>query len=274
MKRTALFMIVFFSFVLSVLVPKICAVSVMVEDLPSAVSVNPFSVTVLVNGANSGLNYLRVDLFKDGTSNYFGETYNGSDWYTGSVGTSYFPIDILSSDATVSATVQAQIGAPSIMDYPGPGMYKLRIRRYTSSSNYSYSEPYDVTIDVPTPSPSPTLTPTTTNTPTQIPASTKTPSPTQSNPVVTPTKTLTPTKISTPTPIVIVSDEPNNFTEGTTGGVVLGDSQDAPLVEKYASPSSNTRLKPLIISSLIVAIGLALLSGVVAWNLRHSIMDT
>jgi hypothetical protein len=222
------------------------AVSVAVTEMPSSISVNPFSVTVSVLGANSGRNYLRVDLFRDGTSNYFGETNNGSEWYFGSTGTSYFPIDIVSSIATATATVQAQIGEPSVTDYAGSGAYKLRIRRYTSASSYSASSAYDITIDVPTPTS--TNAPTSTNTPTQTPKPTVTPT-------LTPTKILaTNTPVLTSTPPTSVS--PTGITE------VLGFS------EVQATLSGVLSIKPYIISLLFVSTGLAILSGVFIWQKR------
>ena len=63
-------------------------------------------------------NYLRVDLFKDGSFNYFGETFNGSDWYKGSDGKSYFPISIDSSKIA-TASVQTEVGSPSSRNFQG-----------------------------------------------------------------------------------------------------------------------------------------------------------
>src|SRR5258706_6771329 len=125
----------------------ILAVTVSVSNFPSSISSDMFNVDVLVTGAGNGTNYLRVDLYKDGTTNYFGETYNGSDWYSASTGTSYFPVQIQNSSG--SATVQAQLGNPTVTNYPGPGSYKLKIRRYTSSGSQSANDtqtPVDIQI--------------------------------------------------------------------------------------------------------------------------------
>jgi len=227
------------------------AVSVIITEKPTVISTSPFSITVSVYGANSGKNYLRVDLFKDGTSNYFGETHNGSEWYFGSVGTSYFPIDIVSSDSTASATFQAQIGEPTATEYSGPGSYKLRIRRYTSASSYSSSDAHDVTIDVPlsTPTPSPAPTPT------------KTPIPT-STPKVTATPTPIPTKIptATPTPHATISATP----------IVLGVT-DVPATE--SAIVSKKPLNPVIISLSLVGLGLGILSAALVWQKRNAILE-
>ena len=235
-------------------VPSVHAVSVDVSGIPQSISISPFSVTVSVTGANSGKNYLRIDLFKEGTSNYFGETYNGSEWYFGSVGTSYLPIDI-SASSTASAVVQAQVGEPSAAEYAGSGAYKLRIRRYTSASSYSTSATYDIAIDVPTPTPSftPIPTPTVTASPTKIP----TPSP-----IVTVTKTPTPSPTHMLTSTAVPTDE-TRFQAVTQQ--VLG-AVDSAETSRISSSSGLPTLKPIIISLLFVSSGLALLSGVFVWQ--------
>ncbi len=163
------------------------AVSISVNNVPSSVSSDPFSLDVSVLGASSGQNYLRVDLYKDGTNNYFGETYSGSNWYKGSDGTLYFPISITDSKTTASASIQARLGTPTSTEFPGSGTYKLKIRRYTSSGNPASSDeqtPIDVTINYqppasPTPAPkqatSATASTTTKSTATSIKISTPTP---------------------------------------------------------------------------------------------------
>lgn len=216
-KNKIIFFLVFLIFFISP--QKIFAVSVDVINIPNTISSASFSVNVSVYGAKAGKNYLRVDLFKEETFNYFGETFNENEWYFGSTGTSYFPIDIISSTSTASAVVQAQIGEPSKTDYLGPGAYKLRIRRYTSASSYSASDSYNVTIDIPTPSP--------TNAPTASPTKTPTPSPTPT-PKPIPTKTATSKPTITPTIKPKESDQPMNLisdikiNEETPIGMVAG----------------------------------------------------
>ncbi len=166
------------------------AVSLSVSDYPSVVDSNIFSVTVNVNGANDGVNYLRIDLYKEGTTNYFGETYNGSDWYSGSDGLKYFPINIINS--TASAALQGQVGNPSSTKYIGPGEYKLKIRRYTTSGSQSSNDTQNsisLQINYSTPSPEPTNTPTIQPTivPTSIPTNKET-----SKPLPTKSATLKP----------------------------------------------------------------------------------
>lgn len=168
---------------------KIFAVTVTVDSFPSNITSEIFDIGVTVLGANNGTNYLRIDLYKEGTNNYFGETYNGSDWYSGSTGTNYFPITI--QNASASATVQGQIGNPNSSAYLGPGAYKLKIRRYTSSGSLSSNDtqmPVDIQIIYQTPSPTPTAAPTE--------------GPQTSNPTATPIKTATPTATAQATPTI------------------------------------------------------------------------
>jgi len=199
--------------------PEVKAVTITINSFPATIdTADPYQVNASVSGAVNATNYLRIDLYKDGTTNYFGETYNGSDWYGGSDGKSYFPVQIL--NASASATITFQIGNPSNTNYPGPGSYKLKIRRYTSSGSASSNDsitPADVQINyifpTPTPTPSPTPTPTPTDPPTPVPTPTKTPTP-------TPTKTPTPTPIRTPTLMPSPTDSPISLVLGDE--VVLG----------------------------------------------------
>jgi hypothetical protein len=223
---------------------KVLAVTLDVSNIPATISASPFLVTISIFGANTGKNYLRVDLFKDGTINYFGETYNGNEWYLGSVGTSYFPVDIVSSNATATADVQAQIGAPSGTDYLGSGTYKLRVRRYTSTSSYSAGNPYDIYIDLPTPTPTETPQPTQTPTPTATPTSTptKTPSP-------TPTKTPTPTPTKKPNPAESPREESSSSSKSILG---IENTFSSPV----ASQSQDVKNKPAIFAFILIGAGI------------------
>ena len=167
------------------------AVSVDITSFPSTITDQEFSITASVSGNISGTNYLKADIFKENTQNYFGETYNGSSWYSGNDGLSYYPVII--SNGIGNATFKVKIGNPNSIDFPGSGSYKLRIRRYTSSNSYSIGDqtPVDVTINWTAPTSTPTVTP--------VPTSTQTPTP---SPLPTPS--------STPTPTVYVFGSQNN----------------------------------------------------------------
>ena len=106
------------------------------------------------------------------------------------------------------------------------------------------------------PAPSPTNTPT--KTPTQAPQSTSTPT---RPPSSTPTKKLTPTK--TPTP------KKSPTPEASPSGLVLGAETPATMA---ATVSGGLRqMLPLIIALLFVAIGLAIIAGVLIWKKRKLI---
>lgn len=180
----------------------LAAVLVTINNYPSVITEGQtFNVNASVSGASDGTNYLRVDLYKDGTTNYFGETFNGNSWYIGSIGTNFLPLQI--SNSTGSADIEARIGTPSASFYTGPGNYKLKVRRYTSSgSSYTFSSPVDVQIvsgqQTPTPtpiqtaSPSPSPSPVPTIQPTFEPTATPISTPTITSPSPTPLRTSAP----------------------------------------------------------------------------------
>jgi hypothetical protein len=180
--------------------PHVDAVSTVVTATPSSIGSDPFSVAISITGATAGTNYLRVDIYKNETTNYFGQTFNGTDWISNSEGIQYFPVTI-AEDKTWSGEVQARINEiPS--DYSGLDAYFLRVRRYTAGGNYNNDEAkasaVAITLTIPTPTSVPTNTPTPTKvpTPTRVPTPTKIPTPTKSlTPTTTPTATITPTKV-------------------------------------------------------------------------------
>lgn len=157
--------------ILSLAAKPVFAVTVSLSNIPSSLSDQPFTFNVSVSGAGAGTNYLRMDLFQVNTTNYFGETYNNNSWYGDSDGKQYFPITIISGQ-TWNGTLQGRLGNPTIGAYPGPGPYKLKVRRYTSSgiaSNGDTQTPADIQITYVLPTPTPT------------PSSSTTPSPSSTN---------------------------------------------------------------------------------------------
>lgn len=239
--------LIFFLFIflfISFFPKKVFAVTLDISNYPSVINSDPFSVDVFVSGASDGKNYLRIDLYKDGTTKYFGETFNGVDWYFGSTGISYFAIDII--DSTASATLQGRFGSPSLTEYLGPGNYKLRIRRYTSSGGSSTTDqtPVDVNIQVATPTPEPTSEPT--NTPTSSPTNSPTLTPTPT-PVVTKTPTIKPT--NTPSP---------NETEESLNMEVLGIQIEDNLINStQSSEENNDKPKSNFLPILFIVLGIS-----------------
>jgi len=186
------------------------AVTIHIDQIPTTISADPFTVNATITGATPGTNYLRVDLYKDGTSNYFGETFNGSDWHSDSEGTHYFPITI-DQNKNWQGSLQARIGNPSIHDYDGTGNYKLRIRRYTTSGNYTTEEANNNAISIVIAYPTITSTPVPTLTPIKVPTQTPTPKPTATT-KPTPTNKPTVTPKPSPTP----ANSPISIKSGTT----------------------------------------------------------
>lgn len=208
------------------------AVSINIVNYPSSISSDSFNVTFSVTGASDGQNYFRVNLFKDGTSSYFGETYNGLGWYSGSDGKQYFPLSIISSSA--SATIQARLGTPGTSDYSGTGVYKLKIRRYTTSGNPSSSDvqnPVDITINYSSSTP----TPLPTNTPTLTPTLTLTPTPANSP---TPTLTLSPTKKLSNT-LTPTSKMEETITQEVMGSTNQASDSESPAPKEDNKPTSS-----------------------------------
>ena len=204
-------------------VKPVYAVTIALSQVPSSITTDPFTFSASITGASAGTNYLRVDLYKEGSTNYFGETNGINGWYGGSDYTQYIPITIISGQQW-SGQIQAKVGSPTATQYDGVGTYKLRLRRYTNSGNYTSSEADTtstiVAIVVPTltPTPFPTNTPSPTHSPTPTPK-TSTPTPT-SKPTLTPTPKPT-TKVATSTPT-----ETSQNTEGGNNHSqeVLGDA--------------------------------------------------
>ena len=212
---------VIFAFVvlMFILRTSVFAATISITNIPTSITDQPFTLTASVSGETAGTNFLKVDIYKDGTSNYFGETNNGSIWYSGGNGSSYYPITINDSNFG-SGTFQAKIGIPNSNDYPGSGAYKVRIRRFTSSGQVATNDsqsPVDVTITFTLPSPTPTLT----LTPTPTPVLSNTP---------TPTVNLTITPVPTVDPAV-----PQTATTANTNQQVLG--QTAADNSLFAIPS-------------------------------------
>lgn len=177
------------------------AVSVTISNTPSSITDQPFNIDVAISGAQAGTNYLRANLYPTGTTKYFGFTYNGTTFNNDSDYSKYFPITIDSS-GNWNGAIQAKVDTDSSY-YQGPGIYNLKVRRYTQSgSSYSWSNEISLDISLPTPTPSPTPSPTPTPTPkptstptpkpTPKPSSTATPTPIQSEPTHTPTSTSVP----------------------------------------------------------------------------------
>ena len=154
---------------------ELLSVIIVINSFPSSISKDSFNINVTISGAKAGTNYLRAELYKDGSKNYFGETFNGASWYGGSDGTQYFPVQI--TGASSSATFEGRLGEVSSTDYLGSGTYKLKIKRYTSSGSAASGDdenPVDISInyDLSTPVPTASIAPLINSTPFVSPVAT------------------------------------------------------------------------------------------------------
>lgn len=249
-----IFSVILFTFPVSTL-----AVNLSITNSPAEITKDPFNVTLDIMGASEGPNYLRVVLLKEGTENYFGETYNGSAWYSGGTGTNYFPITIL-KDSTASATLQARFGEPNLNDYPGPGEYLLKVRRYTGSGSFASSDeqiPKKVNINLSalTPTPTPVVT-TQTNTSTPTPTITPTITP-------TPVKTIAPTKkpTSKPTLSPTPTEEPEEMLGGEASEVLALEtfSEETVTPIPVAGESKFKNISP--VSFMLLSFGIVILGS-------------
>lgn len=157
----------------------VLAVDFTISNYPSEINTDEFTVDLNIQYASSTntTNYVSIDLYKDGVTNkQFGDSYNGTSWYRGGVGTNYLKVDVV--NGTASAQLKARVGSPDSSYYPGSGTYKLKARRYTSETSYSSSDAVDVniTLNLSTPTPAPTDSPT--SSPTTTPTKSPTPKPT------------------------------------------------------------------------------------------------
>lgn len=249
--------LVFISILFFTCPESILAVDITYNTNVSSISTEDFNVNVNILGANDGKNYLRIDLFREGSTNYFGETYNGSEWFSGSDGTRYFPVDIL--NASASATIKGHIGNPSQSEYQGPGLYKLKIRRYTSSGNPSSSDtqiPIDIQITYSTPSP--------TQAPTQQPTSSPTTAPTQA-------PTAKPTPTTSPSPKPSINPTPAKETEETNKPEAIQQSNNLNHTPVGMVAGDSTEKGSPILAIMFVVLGTACLGyvGYLLYNQRH-----
>jgi hypothetical protein len=252
----------------------IFAVSVTILNLPSTITTDPFTITASISGASSGTNYIRVDLYKEGTQTYFGETNNGSDWYSGSSGKEYFPVSILSGKIW-SGDITARIGDLNSFTYDQQGSYKMRLRRYTSSGGLGSEDPDNssvaIVMIVPTPTPSPTSTPVPTSTPTPNPTATPTSTPT---PTKTPTPTLMPTISSKLTPSPTQLPTPLGTDESTVSALLAAATDASPMpvgdtnVLGENTEATAPSIIPAVIALIATAAGVGLLAFYFVWRKR------
>jgi len=241
------------------------AVSVRLISVPTIITSDPFTVTASISGAAAGINYLRVDVYKDGTSNYFGETYNGNDWAGGGSGKDYFPITIQTGIPWIG-DVQARIGVISSSEYDGQGTYNLRLRRYTSSGNAGSEDAnlsaIPIAISIPTPTP--------TVAPTSVPSHTPTISLTHTASSTNTTIPTPQTPTSRPTSYVRIISRVTIEDEMASFGSVLGQVDEEKRQDATKSMDVLSQKRPYITALLFTGIGLSLLAAATAIKILYT----
>lgn len=243
----------------------ICAVSVRIIAIPSSITTDPFTVTASISGAASGTNYMRVDVYKDGTSNYFGETYNGNDWASGGSGKDYYPITVQTGVSWIG-DIQARIGSVTSSEYDGQGTYSMRLRRYTNSGG-SGSEDANlsaVPIVIAVPTQTPTIAPTETQKVTSIASPTNT-----TFPIHTPIPTLLSPTIR-PTSYVRIISRVTIDDEMASSGGVLGQSDEKQVDSASKSMDVVTQKRSYIAFLLFAGIACSILAAVSAIKIRYT----
>lgn len=223
--------------------------------------ISGLEISVVASLSASSNYYLQAVLRAQSSTKYFGETQNHrGDWvdYVSSpdkelITSNFFLTDIRDASWSGSLRVRFKNDDPN---YLGPGLYDLKLRRFTgnSSSSAGESNTLVVTLNASLPIVSPTPSPSPTSTPNPSPSPSPYPSPTPS-PIPSPSP-----KLPTPVPL-------NPVGEGSVAGVVdisfegYGISPTpAPSPLKANSPTSHTLNRTRLKIVLLIGTGLILLS--------------
>ncbi len=215
---------------------KVCAVELSIYDP----IISNLEITVTASLSSSTNYYLQGTLRSQSSSKYFGETQNNKgDWidYVSSPEKEYITSNFSLTDVK-SASWSGQLKLRYKIDDPnyiGPGLYDLKLRRFTGGSTSSVGESNTIVVNltsiIPTPTPSPS------------------PSP---SPSITPTPSLSPTPIPSPSPSSTIKPSPSpspDFElsqEGTVAGIAteinLSGYGETPSPSPKIIETSNTEL--------------------------------
>ena len=111
----------------------VLAVTLNIIDAPSILETDEFTVKFLVTGAKPATNYFRILLYPDGARTYLAQTWNGSSWYDGSDGKTYYPFAVSTSSASGEIKAKLKQGVVS-------GNYLISLKRYTASGSSANDE--------------------------------------------------------------------------------------------------------------------------------------
>ncbi len=243
-----------FAFLLFLFTPtKTLAVDLMISDP----LVTGLEISVNASLSATANYYLQGTLRSQTSSKYFGETQNGKgdfiDYVSSPekeyIASNFFVTDVKNASWSGMVKLRFKLDDPN---YLGPGIYDLKLRRFTGGSSSSAGESSTIAVNLsvalPIPSPSPTIT------------ASLAPSPSP-----TPSPTITPTPTPKPSPSPLPSPSLLDDTEATVAGISTeialsgyGNSP-APSLQGLAlqAPSLNrSRLKTV----LLIGSGLIILS--------------
>lgn len=210
-----------------------------------------FTVSATMSGLSKNTIY-RLRIAIANASNYFGSTWNGTNWYNGTPS----PIDYanflsITTDNTGAwwGDILGEIDGSDPNMPTDSGNYDLKVGRYTASgTSATWSDAVSVAIVFPTP--------------TSIPA-------TPTNTPIPPTNTPLP-KIPTATPITkIMLTTPtvalNAYANEASFGAVLGTQSASPTKKETPTPSvmhqQNSQEKNNLLALIMLIAGFCLLAG-------------
>lgn len=191
---------------------KIFAATFNLSNSPTQIGISdeyPVDVTLSISVADGTIYYLRGAFYKNGTSNYCGYTWNGTEWFNGPYSTQWKNLlKITITNHTWSGQLKAKVD-PNDNGCNSSGTYLFRIERFNDTSSDgggTFSDTQNErTVNIIIPTPTPTSQPTPTNTPlppTATPTSKPTSTPTPKIPTATPKIFNTPTKEALLSPII------------------------------------------------------------------------
>lgn len=154
------------------------AVAPSITNAPSTINTDTaFSLTTTMSGlSNNAVYRLRIALAPQGTSNYFGSTFNGTSWYNGTpspINYSNFLSITTDSTGSWSGDVQGKVESSDPNFSGSSTTYNLKIGRYTETgSSPTWSSPLSIALIAPSPTSTPPPSSTPTATPSDIPQTT------------------------------------------------------------------------------------------------------
>lgn len=151
------------------------------------------TINLSIQNHGNEVYYLEGAFKKEGASNYFGLTWNNSNWVSYSFSNNDKNLKSITTnpEGSWSGVLKTKLDTGS-SQFQGSGNYILKINRFTDTGSNATPSDNTVTLSV-----AALATPTLTETQTPSPTSTPTNTPT---PTATPTKTVIPTKKPTATP--------------------------------------------------------------------------